>query len=132
MAFLALHHGVRAKQREPVEVLGNRLNGNLPARDRVALRAIRSELSAVEVGVAIGAVLADVRENRFDVAARAGHLLMHAAQRIFRRVVTKFGDRSDGRPAGRRVAVLARNVQRSVRALLWLSLSRKRGQSSGD
>lgn len=31
MALLAFHDGVRAEQRKPVEVLLNRLGGNLPA-----------------------------------------------------------------------------------------------------
>ena len=132
MAFLALHHGVRAQERKSIEVLRDCLNGNLPARDRVALRAIRSELSTVEVGVAVSAVLADVGENRFDVAARARNLLMQAAQRILRQVVIKFGNGADWRPACSRVAVLARNIERAVRALLRLSLRRKCGQSGGN
>lgn len=132
MAFIALHYGVRAQERKSVEVLRDCLNGNLPTRDRVALRAIRSELSTVEVRMAIGAILADVGENRFDVAASARNLLMHAAQRISRRVVIKFGDRADGRPACRRVAVLAGNIERAVRTLLRLSLRRECGQSRGN
>jgi len=132
MAFIALHHGVRAQERKSIEVLRDCLNGNLPARDRVALRAVRSELPAMEVRVAIRAVLADVRENRFHVAARARNLLMHAAQRISRRVVIKFGDRADRCPACSCVAVLAWNIERAMRTLLWLSLRRECGQSSGN
>jgi hypothetical protein len=79
MAFIALHHGVRAEQREAIEVLLNRLDGNLPARYGVALRAIRAKLAAMEVRVAVGAVLADIRKYRLHVAARAGNFLMHAA-----------------------------------------------------
>ena len=132
VALIALHNRMHAEQREAVEVLRNLLNGNLPAGDGVALRAIRSELPSVEVRMAIGAILADVGENRFDVAARARNLLMQAAQRILGRIVIEFGDRADGRPACCRVAVLAGNIERAVGTLLWLALSRKGRHSGGN
>ena len=64
VALLALHHGVRAEKRKAVEVILNGLRGNLPAEHRVAARAIRAELAAVNVGVAIRAVFADVGKYR--------------------------------------------------------------------
>ena len=131
MALIALHDGVCAKQRESIEMLRNRLNRNLPAGHGVALRAVRAELAAMNVRVAVGAVLADIGENRLDVAAGARHLLVHAAQRVPGRIVVKFGDRADRSPARCRVAIFARDVQRSVRAFLGLSL-RGCGQGNGD
>jgi hypothetical protein len=50
------------------------------------------------------------------VALDALHLFVHAAQRIFRLVVIKLRHRADRTPARRRVAILAGNRQRPVRA----------------
>src|ERR1700730_8166650 len=72
VTLLALDYGVRTKQRKSIEVLLNRLDRDLPALNSVALGALAAELSAVNVGVTISAVLANVSENRFGVASRAG------------------------------------------------------------
>lgn len=127
VAFVALHHGVHAEQGEPVEVLRNLLHRNLPAVHRVALRAIRSKLSAMDVRVAVGAILANVGKDRFHMAAGARDLFMHAAQRILRSVVIKFGDRANRRPTRRRMAVFARNIEVAVRTLLRLALGGRCG-----
>src|ERR1035437_341576 len=68
VALLAFHYSVRSEQRKSIEVLLNRLDRYLPAEDRVTLGAVRAELSAVNVGVAIGAVLTNIGENWFGVA----------------------------------------------------------------
>lgn len=86
----------------------------------------------MEIRVAVGAILAHIGKDRLDVAARARHLLMHAAQRILCRVVIKFRDRADGRPARGRMAVLARNIQTAVRTLLRLALRCRGGQSRSE
>ena len=125
MAFLAFHDRVRAEKRKPVEVLLNRLHRNLPAEDGVALRAVAAELRAMNVGVAIRAVLAHVGENGLRVASGASHLFMHAAQRIARAVVIKFRDRANGRPTRVRVTILTRNIQWSVRTASRLPLCRR-------
>ena len=122
MALLAFHDGVRAEQRKPVEVLLNRLDRHLPAENRVALRAVRAELSAVNVGVAIGAVLANIGENRLGVASRAGYFFVHAAKRVPRGVVVEFGNGANGGPAGVRVAIFAGNVEGTVRTPARLPL----------
>jgi len=79
VALLALHHSVGAEQRKPVEVILNRLRGNLPAERRVALRAIRAHLRAMNIRVAIGAIFSHVGEHRFCVATRAGDFCVHSA-----------------------------------------------------
>lgn len=122
MTFLALDYRVRAEQRKSIEVLLNRLDRHLPSENRVALRAVRAELSAVYVGVTIGAILANVRENRLGVTARAGYFFVHAAKRIPRGVVIEFGDGANGNPACVRVAVFARYVEGTVRTPARLSL----------
>lgn len=103
-------------------MLLNRLHRNLPSEDRVALRTVRAELSAVYVGVTIGAIFSNVRENRLGMASRAGHLFVHTAKRIPRGVVIEFGNGANGSPARVGVAIFAGNVQRTVRAAAWLPL----------
>ncbi len=122
MALAALHHGVRAQQRKPVKVLLNRLIGNLPAKGRVALGAIGAKLPAMDVGVATGAILGDVGEYRLGVAARAGHFFVHAAQRVSRGVMIEFWKGANRSPVGVRVAILASNVQGTVRTSFRLLL----------
>ena len=107
VTLLALDYGVRTKQRKSIEVLLNRLDRDLPALNSVALGALAAELSAVNVGVTISAVLANVSENRFGVASRAGYLFVHAAERISRGVVIEFRDGADRSPACVRVAIFA-------------------------
>ena len=115
MTLLALHHGMRAEQRKSVEMLLYRLDGHPPSENRVALRAVGAELTAMNVGVTIGARLSNVGENRFGVTGRAGYFFMHAAKRIPRGVVLEFGNGADGGPACVRVAVFARNSEGAVR-----------------
>ena len=115
MAILALHRGVSAEKREAILVILNLLNGIVPTKNGVTLRAIRAHLALVNIGVAILTILPHIREYRFYVALYALHSLVHAAQRIVRFVVIEFGDRANGAPARSGVAVLARNRERSVR-----------------
>ena len=44
----------------------------------MALLATGAELTLVDIGMAIGALVAHIREYRFDVALGAGDPLMHA------------------------------------------------------
>lgn len=81
----------------------------------MALGAVGSELSAVNVRVAIGAVLPHIGEDGLDVALRAGDFLVQPAERIARGVVIEFGDRADRAPARVGVAILTGNGQRAVR-----------------
>jgi hypothetical protein len=122
VTLLALHYCVRAEQRKPVEVLLDRLDRHLPAKHSVALGAVRAELCAVNVSVAIRAVLSNVGENWLGVATGAGYFFMHAAKRIARGVVIEFRNGANGCPACARVAIFAGDVQRTVRTSAGLPL----------
>jgi hypothetical protein len=117
---------MRADERKPVEVLLNRLHGNLPAENRVALRTVSAELRAVNVSMAICAVFSNVGENWLGVASRTGHFFVHAAKGVARGVVVEFGDGADGGPARIRVAILAGNVEGAVRTSARLPLGIRR------
>jgi len=110
VAIFALYEGMRPNQRESILVILNRLQRNLPSFHRVAVRAIGSELAAMDVGVAIRAVGSGVGKHGLGVALSASHALVQAPKRILCLVVIEFRDGSNRLPANRRVAVLARNV----------------------
>lgn len=116
MAGNAIDCGMRTDQREAVFVSAYRLQGYIPADHAVALLAIGAELPPMNIGMAVGAVRADVAEYRFGMALHAVNLCMHAPQRIAGRVVIEFGNRADRFPTRLCVAVLAWNGQGSVRA----------------
>ena len=62
---------MRANEREAVVMLLNLLDRNLPASNRVALFAVGSQLTPMDIGVAILTALTDVGEYRLHVALRA-------------------------------------------------------------
>ena len=115
VAGIAIHRGVRARQRETVVVLLNLLDRNLPSADGVALLAIRTQLTLVNVGVTVLAALPDVGKHRLDVALRARHILVQAPQRVASLVVIELGDGADRLPALGSVAILTWNIQIAVR-----------------
>ena len=115
MAGAAFHSGVRADEREPVLMVLDRLDGDVPPLDRVALLALRSELAAVQIGVAIRALCPHVAEHQLDVAGHAVHFLVHSTQGVGGLVVIEFGLSADGFPARERVATVAGLAERSVR-----------------
>lgn len=108
---------VRTRERESVHVLIDLLYRNLPAANRVAGLAVLTHLVLVDVGMAVGALVADVGEHHLGVAGGTGHALMHTAQRIARPIVIKFRHRTNRLPAVDRVAVLAGDIQVAVRAM---------------
>lgn len=116
MASIAFEGRVRSDQWEAIEVLTRLLQRNLPALDRVAGGAVCSELPLVNVRMAISALRSHVREDRTGVALHAGDLLVHAQERILRFVVIEFRLAADRFPTRECVAVVAGDVQRSVRA----------------
>jgi hypothetical protein len=99
------------------------LDGNIPTLDRVALRAVRTHLPLVNIGVAILAILADIGEYRFDVALRTVHLFVHAAKGIFGLVMVELWNCTDGTPTRSRMAVFAGNRERPVRTACRVPLS---------
>ena len=60
-------------------MLLNLLNRDLPATDRMALLAVRSQLPLVNIGVTVLATLSDVSENQSDVTFSAAYRVVHAA-----------------------------------------------------
>ena len=90
------------------------MHGDIPALHRVALLAVGAHLPPVNIGVAVGAILPDIRKHRLHVALHAFHLLVHAAQRITGLVVIEFRHCFHRAPAGGRVAIFAGDVQWTV------------------
>jgi hypothetical protein len=111
----AVHSGVRSSEGEPVIVLLDLLNRNLPSPDRVAGLAIGSELPLVNIGMAVLATLSNVAKHRFYVALSAGDGLVHAAQRVARPVVVEFWNGSNRLPPACCMAILTRNSEVPVR-----------------
>jgi hypothetical protein len=131
VAFLAFHNRVRTEERKAVEMLLNGLHGNLPTKHCMALRAVLAKLRAVNVSMALRAVLPNVGENRLGVASRAGNFFVHAAKRIASAVVVEFRKGADRRPACVGMAIFAGDGQRSMRTSARLSLG-DRGQGNGE
>ena len=102
------------EKRETILVIFDLLRGEIPSFDGMALRAVRAHLAAVNVCVTIRAVLAYVREDRFDVALNAFHLFVHAAQGILGFGVVEFGDGADRAPSGGSVTIFARDGDGAV------------------
>jgi hypothetical protein len=105
-----------AEQRETILVLLDLLYRNLPSLDRMALFARRTKLALVNIGMAIGASLTHVGEDRLDMALRASHTLVHAAERVPRLAVIKLRNVADRFPSTKGMAILARDVQWAMRA----------------
>lgn len=112
----AIEGRVGAQQRKAVLVLVDLLRRNLPALYAVALLAVRSELPFVDVSMTIRALVAHIAKYRFHVALGARDLLMHAAQWVAGLAMVELRRVPDGLPAAEGVAVLARDIQRTVRA----------------
>ena len=97
----------------------------------MALRAVRPEFPAVNVRVAIRAILPHVREHRLDVTFVAFHFFVHPAQRILGAIVVEFRNCPDRPPPRGGMAVLAGNGQRAVRTPGVALLSEKlRGEQN--
>ncbi len=123
VASVTFDRSVRSEQRKAVLVILHLLRGDIPALNRVTLRAVRAHLAAVNIGVAIRAIFADVREHRFDVALDAVHFFVQAAQRVFRFVVIEFRRGADGAPARGSMATFAGDTEWAMRIAGGLFLS---------
>jgi len=123
MTFVALDRSMSAEKREAILVIFDLLNGGLPTTDGVTLRAIRSKFSPVDVRMAIGTGLADISENRFNVALGAFHFFVHATQWVISTVVIKLQVGTNRTPTARRVAIFAGDCKRSVRTARTIALT---------
>jgi hypothetical protein len=125
VAVLALHRGVRPQQWKAVLMILHLLDGVIPALHRVALRTVGAHLPLVDVSVTVLAVLAHVGEHGLDVALRALHFFVHAAQGILGFVVIELRNGADGAPTRGCVAVFARNIQGAMRTSSGLPLGQE-------
>src|SRR5260370_22930132 len=115
MTSVAGQSGVSADQGEPVLVLLDVLDGNLPSLDRMAVLAVGSELSAVDIGVAVSARVANVRKQQLGVALSArAHGRVHATHRIPGLAVIKIRHRTNWFPTRTGVAGLAMKGETTV------------------
>lgn len=110
VALLARHSGVCPKERKAILVILNLLCADLPPQYRVALCAVRAHLAAMDIGVAVLTIFADVRKHGFDMTLCALHFFVHAAKRIPRFIVIKLRNRTNRAPSCGGVAILARYV----------------------
>ena len=97
----------------------------------MALLTVGAELALMNVGVTVLAALPHVGEHWFYVTLDTGDVLVHAAQWVACLVVVELGNGTDRLPAFRRVAVLAGNIQASVRTVtsgVLVGPTRKRGE----
>ena len=115
MTTVAIHHRVCTGQRKAVLVILNCADIRFPALHVMTGLADRAHLAAMNIRMAIRALRSNIRENRFRMALRAGHIRMHAPQRILCLIVIEFGDRADRLPSRLRVTVLTGNSQGTVR-----------------
>lgn len=98
---------MRAREREPVRVLIDLGDRDLPPVDGMAVLAGGAHAAPVDVGMAVGAPVANIGEHHFGMATGAGNAFMHAAQRKARLAVIKLRYGTDRLPAIDGVAVLA-------------------------
>jgi hypothetical protein len=131
MAILAGRSGVRTGQRKPVHVQVDLGDRNLPAADRVTVFAGSGHFAAVNVRMAVGAFIADIGEHHLAMAVRAGHTLVHAAERKLGLVVIELWHRADWFPSVHGVAVLTGDIQIAVGAAGLLGRLRRGSASHG-
>ena len=79
VTVVAGRRGMRTGQGETVHMLVDLLHRNFPSPDGVAGLAIRAHLALVNVGVAVGAFVADVAENHLGMAGGAGDAFVQSA-----------------------------------------------------
>lgn len=128
MAGSAVQSGVCSQKWKSVLVLLDFIERDRPSFDGVTLLAVRAELTFVDVGVAVRAPCPHIAEYRLDMALRARDTHVHSPQRKLGLIVIELRNASDWFPAGRSVAVLARNIQVPVRAArIRISLRVSRG-----
>ena len=105
---------MRANQREEVRMVADLILRSAPTLGVVALRAIRAKLPQMNIGMAIGAIPADIGKDRLRVTLRACHFLMSTGEGELGSIVVEIGIAANRAPAGSRMAIFARNLQRPV------------------
>jgi hypothetical protein len=130
VAGFTFHGGVSAKERKEILVVPNLLLGSEPALHDVALGAVRAKFAQMNVGMAIGTVLAHIGEVGLRMTLSAGHSYMPATERISGVIVIEFRNAADRSPTIGGMAILARNRQWTMRAGSRVPLRRGRRSTS--
>lgn len=107
MALIALHESVSSNERKAIVVILDRVKVDLPTHDRVTAFAVGSELAAMNVRMAVRALLAHVLKDEICVALCTAHLDVHAAERISSLIVVELRIRTNRFPARVSMAILA-------------------------
>ena len=115
MARITLYEGVRADERKTILMFANSFDRSGPALHVVALLTLCAELSAMNIGVAVGAFVTDLRKHGIRVALCARNALVHAAEREVGSTVIELRQITYRLPCAERVAVLTGDLQRPVR-----------------
>jgi len=117
VAGVTVSYRMCADQRKSVLMLIDGVDGNLPPVDPVTNVALRAVFPAMNVGVAVLALTANIGENRIHVTFLTRHLHVHTAQGVTGLAVVKLRIAANRSPRCCRVAPLASNVQRAMRVL---------------
>ena len=107
---------MRPNQGKSVLMLLDIFNRDLPAFNGVTFFAFRPHLSAMDIGVAVGARVPDIGEHQLRMTLRAGtYGCVHAAQRVSGFAVIEVRYRANRLPTHTSVACLARNPETAMR-----------------
>lgn len=98
MALVALDERMCADQREPILVVLDLLNVDLPTLHCVATLAVSPKLAAMNVCMTLGTLRAYLLEHHVRMTLCAGNLRVHAPQRVAGLIVIEFGDGANRLP----------------------------------
>ena len=120
VAVVTEQGGMRPHEREAVVVPSHGLYRGLPALDGVAIFASDPKLAAMNVGVAVCALITDIGKDQTDVALRTRDTGVHTPQWVARLAVIELDDVTEGLPGCEGVATVAGDVQVTVwTASVW-------------
>lgn len=103
----AFHCRMRPDQREEILMIADLLPRREPSLQDMALSAIGAEFSEMNIGMTVGAILADVAKYQLRMTLCADYFYVPPAKRVVGLVVIEFGSGANRRPAVRRMAILA-------------------------
>ena len=101
---------MRTNQREEVRMVADLRLGSAPTLGVVALCAIRAELPQMNIGMAIGAIPADIGKDRLSMTLRACHFFMSTCEGELGSIVVEIWIPANRAPAGSRMAIFAWNL----------------------
>lgn len=104
---IAIDRSVRPNQRKAVLVLVDVVDGHLPSGVAMTEIALRGVFAPMYVGVAVLALIANLRENKIGVAVLTTHALVHPPERETSLAVIELKNVAKWLPTLRSVAILA-------------------------